>query len=96
MAQFQCKQCLAMIDLPPDADPHASTWCGCCAVTDDAGNPHHHGASVLPAVECEAANHPGMPCFHPPERPDRPEGCTVCRPVIHFAEAGDRFQMTGG
>jgi hypothetical protein len=94
MAQYQCKQCLAMIDLPPGADPHASTWCGCCDVTDESGRPHHHGAGVLAAEECEAANHPGQPCLSPPGRPDKPEGCTVCRPVMHLAVAGEPLAVS--
>lgn len=89
MAQYQCKQCLTVTDLPPGTDPHARTWCGCCPLTGEDGQPHHHGAQVLDATECEAANHPGHPCWHPPTQPARPDGCTVCRPVIHLAVAGD-------
>lgn len=85
----QCKQCLAMADLPAGTDPHSRTWCGCCAVTDEAtGQPHHHGRDVLGAADCEAANHPGAPCWNPPGTP-RPDGCTACRPIIHFPVAGD-------
>src|ERR1035441_3665339 len=51
----QCKQCLAMKDVPPGVDPHSLTWCGCCTVD------HHHGESVMSAAACEAANHPGQP-----------------------------------
>ena len=92
----QCKQCLAMTDLPPGADPHSRTWCGCCAVTDkETGQPHHHGRDVLAAADCEAANHPGRPCFSPPGQPDKPDGCAVCRPIIHFAVAGDPLPVTG-
>jgi hypothetical protein len=87
--QFQCKQCLAMADLPPGADPHARTWCRCCTAAGDDGEIHHHGRDVMSAAECEAANHPGKPCLGPPKTPERPDGCTVCRPVTHFAVAGD-------
>jgi hypothetical protein len=87
--QYQCKQCLAMTDLPPGTDPHSRTWCRCCTVTGDDGQPHHHGRDVLAAADCEAANHPGNPCWHPPTQPERPDGCAVCRPVIHFAVPGD-------
>jgi hypothetical protein len=80
--QYQCKQCLALISLPPGEDPHAHTWCDCCQVD------HHHGASVLSAPECEAANHPGQPCWHPPTQPERPEGCTICRPILHLPTVG--------
>jgi len=81
--QVQCKTCLAMTSLPPGSDPHAHTWCDCCQVD------HHHGLGVLPAAECQVANHPGTACWGHPGVAVRPEGCTVCRPVIHFAVAGD-------
>jgi hypothetical protein len=93
--QYQCKTCLAMTDLPPGTDPHARTWCECCTVTDDSGAPHHHGRDVLSAEKCEEANHPGMPCFSPPGHADKPEGCTVCRPVMHFAVAGEPQLVSG-
>jgi len=88
MAQYQCRTCLAMADLPPGTDPHTRTWCGCCTVTGEDGQPHHHGRGVAGAEECAAANHPGVPCFSPPQT-SRPDGCTVCRPVIHFAVPGE-------
>lgn len=82
-----CKQCGAVIDLPPAADPHATTWCGCCT------RPHHHGEAKCPG------EHEG-PCWNPPVagvplelQPGvvhvRPQGCTVCRPVAHFPVAGE-------
>jgi hypothetical protein len=80
--QVQCAQCLAMNWVPDGVDPHSLTWCDCC--TQD----HHHGEGVLSAEECAAANHPGQPCLRPPEVRERPDGCTVCRPVIHYAVAG--------
>jgi len=94
--KVQCKQCLAMTDLPPGADPHSRTWCGCCAITGEDGRPHHHGRGVLPAADCEAANHPGEPCWDPQAPREKPDGCTRCRPVTHFPVAGEPLQMTGG
>ena len=76
--RVQCKQCLAMSDIPADADPHSVTFCGCC--TED----HHHGENVLPADVCQE-NHPGVPCHGAVLGAPRPEGCTVCRPIIHYA-----------
>ena len=38
MPIVQCKQCLAVIDIPAGENPHARTWCGCCTID------HHHGA----------------------------------------------------
>lgn len=87
--QFQCLQCLAMTTLPPGTNPHTRTWCQCCTVTGEDGQPHHHGRDVMSAVECAAANHPGRACFSPPSQSDKPDGCTVCRPVTRFAVAGD-------
>lgn len=82
MKRVQCAMCLAMAEIPGDVNPHSRTWCGCC--TRD----HHHGEGVMAAEECAAANHPGQPCFSPPLVRDKPDGCTVCRPVIHWAVAG--------
>jgi hypothetical protein len=83
-----CKQCGAVIDLPPGTDPHATTWCGCCVER------HHHGHA---AADCPG-EHDG-PCWNPPVagvllelQPNavavRPPGCTVCRPVAHYALVG--------
>jgi len=84
----QCKQCLAVIDIPAGENPHARTWCGCCTID------HHHGESVMEAEACAEANHPGQPCWNPPAQPVRPAGCTTCRPVVHFANA--QMTLTGG
>jgi hypothetical protein len=83
--RVQCKTCLAVADIPADTDPHARTWCTCC--TED----HHHGAA---AEACSPANHGGQPCWNPPAQPVKPDGCGVCRPVIHFAVAGE-MQIAG-
>jgi hypothetical protein len=87
--QFQCKQCLAVADLPAGTNPHAHNWCQCCTLTGEDGEIHHHGDTTLPAEQCEQENHPGEPCWHPPTQPNRPDGCTVCRPVIHLATVGE-------
>jgi hypothetical protein len=67
-----------MREIPAGADPHSLTWCGCC--TED----HHHGEA---AAACSPDQHGGQPCWNPPDVP-KPDGCTVCRPLIHFAVAG--------
>jgi hypothetical protein len=64
--------------VPDGVDPHTLTWCDCC--TQD----HHHGQA---AEACSPEAHGGQPCWNPPETA-KPDGCTVCRPVIHFATAG--------
>jgi hypothetical protein len=87
MREVQCKQCLAMTTVPDGTDPHSLTWCGCCAVTGEDGQPHHHGEA---AAACSPDQHGGQPCWNPPAVP-KPDGCKVCRPVIHFATAGARL-----
>lgn len=82
--QAICKQCLAVAEIPAGVDPHSRTWCTCCTVD------HHHGADVLEAEACAAANHPGEPCWNPPEQPVKPDGCSICRPVVHLAVVGPR------
>jgi hypothetical protein len=85
--QVMCKQCLAVIEIPEGTDPPALTWCGCCPEN------HHHGKG---AAACTSEkNHPGQPCWNPPQHPVRPEGCLVCRPVMHFVVAG-QMQFTSG
>jgi hypothetical protein len=91
-----CKTCLASVRVPPseEGDPpvdvHASLECGCC--TED----HHHGeaAAACPqehdcagcggagrhADECPQP-HAG-PCWQGPQAGPKPDGCTVCRPVL--------------
>lgn len=76
--QVQCKSCLAIARVPDGADPHSMTWCGCCA------EDHHHGEG---AAACGPEAHGGEPCWNPPSVP-RPDGCGVCRPVMHFVVAG--------
>ena len=87
--RVSCKQCQATVDLPPGADPHATTWCGCCT------RPHHHGTE---AAACGPDSHEG-PCWNPPAAgiplelqpgvvTDKPPGCGVCRPVAHYPVAG--------
>lgn len=79
--QVQCKQCLAVAVLDPGQDPHAVTWCACCP------RGHHHGTEAAACTPEE--NHPGQPCWNPPSLPVRPDGCRVCRPVVHLPVAGD-------
>lgn len=86
--RYQCKQCLAVAELPADADVHTRTWCGCCT-QQDTDPAHHHGET---AAACSPEAHGGEPCWNPPAVP-KPDGCTVCRPIIHYAVAGE-LRMT--
>ena len=79
MPLCQCKQCLAVIDIPAGQDPHARTWCGCCMID------HHHAEG-----NAECAADPSHECWQGPQSGPRPPGCKVCRPIVHFANA----QMT--
>ena len=85
MPLIQCKQCSSSINVDPGTDPHTLSWCNCC--TED----HHHGEA---AAACPQA-HEG-PCWNPPTVPVQPDGCTVCRPVIHFANANVLFEGPPG
>ena len=72
-------------------DPHSRldlAGCSHCAEGLNADESHHCGLSAMDADACEAANHPGVPCWNPPGVPDRPAGCTVCRPLIIEAMPG--------
>jgi hypothetical protein len=70
--RYQCKQCLAMTDLPPGTDPHSRTWCGCCTITGEDGRPHHHGRAAASCPGDNGIGHPGEPCNHP-----NPKVCMV-------------------
>jgi hypothetical protein len=95
-----CLQCHAVVDLPPGADPHATTWCGCCT------QKHHHGRAAEACPGNGGTGHPGERCPHPdpsgctaltPVGEDCPgghcgvgvTGCTVCRPVARYLVPGE-------
>lgn len=97
--QVQCQQCLAVTTIAEDTDPHAVNWCRCCpldhhhgqaaAACPGAGGAGHPGQPCPhpnPAV-CTRLTPPGEPCPGGHCGPGVP-GCTVCRPVVHFAVAG--------
>ena len=73
----QCPQCLVMASIPEGQDPHAAFRCACC------DEEHHHGEQ---ANNCPR-EHDG-PCWTGPLAGPRPDGCTVCRPLIHFGAGG--------
>ena len=93
--KIQCNQCLAMTDLPPGADPHASTWCDCCTIRDDSGEIHHHGRAAESCPGNNGIGHPGEPCDHPNpavcamvSRPMRP-GEVSANPAAPVREHGE-------
>lgn len=84
--RLQCRTGGEVIYLDPGdhANVHdAMDAAGCthCADGQNA-NPEHSCGMHLDQDECMAANHPGQPCWNPPEVPERPAGCTVCRPLL--------------
>lgn len=89
MQQVMCKQCLAVKNVPPGVNPHSLTWCDCCK------QDHHHGENVLSDADCVTANHPGQACWNPPFQPVRPDGCSICRPIVVLAQTGD-LTLTAG
>jgi hypothetical protein len=80
MGMVQCKQCLAVKDIPPGEDPHDHTWCGCCMIS------HNHGEGN---AECAADD--SHDCWQGPQAGPKPDGCQVCRPVVHFANSQMRI-----
>jgi len=98
MLLVQCKQGGEHVYIAPgdmNRDPHSrldEAGCTHCVLGLNADPSHHCGMSAMNADACEAANHPGQPCWHPAPSPDpvpvRPEGCTVCRPVLIEAMPG--------
>jgi hypothetical protein len=72
--RIQCKQCLTVAEIPEDTDPHTVRMCDCCP------EDHHHGEA---AAACSPDQHGGEPCWNPPLT-GKPDGCKVCRPLIHF------------
>lgn len=82
--QVTCKTCFTSINVEEGVNVHAALECGCCP------EDHHHGEA---AAACPK-EHEG-PCWNPPTLPVKPDGCTVCRPLIIFPVTGT-LTMTGG
>jgi hypothetical protein len=84
----QCATCLAMTDLPPGTDPHTRTWCRCCTITGDDGQPHHHGQAAASCPGNNGVGHPGEPCSH--------QNPKVCIAVSRPASEASHEQPAGG
>lgn len=98
--RIQCMQCLTVAEIPSEADPHAVQICGCCTIDHHHGEaaaacPGNDGIGH-PGEPCPQPN-PASCTRVTPAGKDCPgghcgvgvAGCTVCRPLIHFGEAGD-------
>jgi hypothetical protein len=68
---------MTSINVQDDVDVHTALECGCCP------EDHHHGQA---AAACPQT-HEG-PCWQGPQSGPKPDGCTVCRPLIIFPVAG--------
>ena len=70
-----------MVEVPEGQDPHAyldATGCSHCADGHDRDTHCGEAANVC-------AGNPDLhegPCWQQPGVPDRPDGCTVCRPIL--------------
>jgi hypothetical protein len=83
VVQVICKTCMTTALVADGQDVHVALECACCP------GDHHHGqeAGACPRV------HDG-PCWQGPQAGPRPDGCTVCRPVLVLA--GAAMTLTGG
>ena len=81
-----CKIGGEMIEVPEGADPHAlldATGCSHCA---DGHDRDTHCGQAANVCADNPDNHPG-PCWTGPESGERPDGCTVCRPILFMGNA---------
>jgi hypothetical protein len=83
MHVIACKTCASTVQLDP-SNPlpvHQALVCGCC-VPDDPDHDHAVGP-------CQQGTpvHDG-PCWTGPASGPKPDGCTICRPVVVNAVAG--------
>lgn len=82
---IRCKAGGEMIDVGEGEDPHAALdAAGCSHCADSHGRDVHCGQAAQPCYQARAGGQPlhDGPCWNPPEVPDRPDGCTVCRPLL--------------
>lgn len=82
MLVAQCKVGGELVNITDDdaeQNPHVRLDAAGCSHCADAAD-HDHAAS---AANCPKT-HDG-PCWQGPQSGPRPDGCTVCRPVIFFA-----------
>lgn len=95
-----CKQGGEFVEISPEdsnRDHHVrldQQGCTHCAEGLNQDETHHCGLTTMDAEACEAQNHQGQRCWNPPTVPDRPNGCTVCRPVL--IEYGTRTGIVAG
>ena len=68
----------------PDNAHDAMDAGGCTHCADGLNADDTHSCGMHPGQDECSPHHtpPGTPCWNPPEVPDRPAGCTVCRPLL--------------
>lgn len=79
-----------MLEVPEGADPHAALDAvGCSHCADGHGPDVNCRETAQACYEARLAGQPlhDGPCWNPPAVPDRPEGCAVCRPILHMGNA---------
>src|SRR5579872_3790354 len=98
MPLIRCKAGGEMLDVPEGRDPHTAldaNGCGHCA--DGHGPDIHCGQNAETCWQARVAGNPlhEGPCWNPPDISDRPEGCTVCRPVTFMGNVGVTLTVGG-
>ena len=79
----KCKLGGELLEVAEGRDPHEALDANGCSHCADRGEGHgHHGENANACPRTHAG-----PCWNPPEIQDRPDGCTVCRPLLFFANA---------
>jgi hypothetical protein len=98
---IRCKTGGEMIEVAEGQDPHtALDATGCTHCKDGHGPDVHCGQAALACHQARVDGHPlhDGPCWNPPPGhapvPDRPDGCTVCRPIV-FAGNTDLVTLAG-
>lgn len=100
MKRIQCKQCFAEAQITPETDPHTVNICGCCTIDHHHGEAAAacpgNGGTGHPGEDCPHPNPDACTVVTPSGIPCPGghcgigvSGCTVCRPLVHFAEVGD-------
>jgi hypothetical protein len=78
---IKCKIGGEMIEVPEGQDPHAALDATGCPHCVDGHDPDTHCGQAANVCADNPDNHPG-PCWQGPGSGERPDGCTVCRPLI--------------
>lgn len=78
---IKCRLGGEMVEVPEGQDPHAHLDATGCSHCVDGHGPEVSCREAAQACADNPDLHEG-PCWQQPGVPDRPAGCTVCRPII--------------